>query len=45
MTNAWKAEGSLDARHTEANMAALREIELDTLQERAFNQAPLDVCH
>ena len=33
MTNAWKAEGSLEARHTEANMAALREIELDTLQE------------
>ena len=32
MTKAWKAEGSLEARHTEANMAALREIELETLQ-------------
>jgi len=33
MTNAWRAEGSRDARHTEAKMAAFREMALDTLKE------------
>ena len=29
----WRAEGSRDARHTEAKMAAFREMALDTLKE------------
>lgn len=32
MTKAWKAEGSREAKQTEAKMAALRDMELDTLQ-------------
>ena len=35
MTKAWKAEGRRDARHTEAKMAALSEMALDTLKQWA----------
>ena len=33
ITKPWKAEGSLEARQTAANMAALRDIALDTLHQ------------
>ena len=34
MTKAWKEEGSREARQMAANMAAFREIELDTLKKK-----------
>ena len=39
-TNPWKAEGSRDARHTAANIAAFSDTELDTLRNQNIDNIP-----